>query len=226
VTCDNRPMALACTPLLAALLAASVAATTAGEQQPAVTTRLAPPVFRVLSWDPANPGPDIPTERRDRDAFTDVRYRCSAHVRVRAVGETDDGASLHLVVEVTGVDLTLSLDETVYLPPSPTDRLRAHEDGHRLIAESLFSGGEARARELAGPWIGRRLTADSASAEEAAKDATKRAARLIGQSWVDAMLADAARLQDRYDSLTDHGLYESPTAQEAVAQVLQDATRR
>lgn len=201
-------------PLLAALLASGPSAET-------VVVRRAPALVERRTWDPANPPPALRRDG-DRDATTDLRYRCSARLDVRTLSERDTGSEMVLELEIEGVQLDLKLEVVEHLPASPSAALVAHEEGHRHVGEAFYADGEARARRMAQAAIGRRFEARGVDRRRAVDAAVREAARALGQAWVDDVLARSTRAQEAYDAITNHGLNDSPTAEEALLQVLDE----
>lgn len=118
--------------------------------------------------------------------------------------------------------ITTRLQITIYTPNGAPDGLRAHEEGHRSIAEHYYRSAESAAREAAAS-IGRRSFeadgVDRAAAEAAVAELVLAALR---DAFMQRTHARSAAANARYDAMTRHGLDTIAAADAAVAAIAQD----
>ena len=68
---------------------------------------------------------------------------------------------------VQSVTMTLELKITVWLPDDATDKLKAHEEGHRQMAETLYNERAEKAARVAASLVdGRRFVAEADNCDQ------------------------------------------------------------
>jgi hypothetical protein len=173
----------------------------AAEQQQAVTVDRQPPRVRTRTFDPKGPSKDVPKLEGSEAAVTESAFGISAEFTVLVLEEEGRRSR----VRVTGVHLTTKLEITMWLPAGAGGRLVEHEDGHRRISELFYTGAGDVARGLAQRYVGRAFTGEADTPEAARKAALKKAISDLNGEYMRVTQAPAARVNEIFDELTDHG---------------------
>ncbi len=176
-----------------ALLAVSAIASA---EEPAVV-RKSPPSLSVRSFDPKRPPKDMPALSANEAAVTESVFACGARIEV----ETKTIDEKPVRTKIVGVRLELGLEVTEWLPKDTTAKIKAHEDGHRKISELYYENADKIAGDIARKYVGKPLE----FADGDVKAAIKKAAGECCQEYLAAVEKPSQKVQERYDSLTDHG---------------------
>lgn len=184
-----------------------------------------PPVVEYNTFDPANPPAAMPKLAEGEEAITWTEFGCNAGLSVQMTQRVfPDKDRTVLTYRVQRVTTTLTLKIVVWLPEGASDKLKAHEEGHRKIAERAYEGAEAAAKAAAAKVDGRRVAGEGPSIDVAEKKANAQIAELndkLAVAYREAISDAAQRTQDIYDELTDHGRKATPTEAEAITQAFQ-----
>ena len=148
------------------------------------------------------------------DAVTVSSFRIQASLDSEVVNHVRSDAGQTATVDVYGLTITLQLHVIVYTPEGVGDKLKAHEDGHRKIAEQIYQERAIPAAKAAGALLdGKRLTGDGPDWRKAGTNAVTPALQQMAQEY----LAHTANISDEvnntYDALTAHGSNDKPEAQ-------------
>jgi hypothetical protein len=185
-----------------------------------------PANIEYKTFDRAHPPEDMPHLDPGEDAVTVASFRCldNAEYELFDHKRTDDGIAA--IVDVRNVTFTLQLHVVVWLPPGVSAKLKAHEEGHRKIAEMIYKDRALTAAKAAGAIIdGKRFTATAADLKTAVAKAINAAMQDAGQDYLKRTTNVADAINNAYDQITGHGLKkigEDDAIREAFAQV--DAT--
>jgi hypothetical protein len=120
---------------------------------------------------------------------------------------------------ISQVSVKLKCTITEWLPENPPASLRAHEDGHRAIAEAFYKRGEAVARRLAAKEAGRTVTGRGDDVESAGNTAIEQVTARVNGGYTKAIVDPCKVAQEKFDTITAHGT-NSKDAQEAVKEVV------
>jgi len=164
----------------------------------------------------AHPPADMPPIKENEAALCYYQFGC----RVECQTESKRALLKLKPARITKVKMTISLDVTVWLPEKGTEKLRAHEEGHREICEAIYRGAPNLARKWGTKAIG--LTLQHSLKDEAAVVAE---VKKLQQDLMDAYMQETAascdRAQTYFDSITAHGtntLAEKTAVERALAQ--------
>ncbi|MDB5295613.1 MAG: hypothetical protein JWO31_1596 [Phycisphaerales bacterium] len=180
----------------------------------AVTVVRAPAVVTYRTFDPDMPPADMPKLNPGESAVCASAFRASAELKytstARPPPRSAGGAGRHKVdLAVDDVRLELGLTVDVWLPAGASEKLKAHEDGHRRIAERVYDEvAERAARAAATALDGRRLNTDGPTAQAAADAAEAALSKAQGdaiQAYLDGTSRAGQKVQDAYDAATSHG---------------------
>src|SRR5688572_22368574 len=128
----------------------------AGED--AVTVEKGEVKVEYKTFDPKNlPNPPPPLKGEEA-AVCVYQFGVETNVKYGYRAPANRGAgAVATNVELAGVTVRLSLSVTIWLPNNATAQLKAHEEGHRTIAEHYYKGADAIAREQAKKVVGRKI---------------------------------------------------------------------
>jgi hypothetical protein len=119
-------------------------------------------------------------------------------------------------------DIIARLKTTIYVPRDAPDELRAHEEGHRAIAEHYYRSAEQAAREAAASVQTRSFEADGvdrAAAERAVAELIRAA---LKDAFMQRTHARSAAANARYDAITRHGQEPLASTDAVLAAIAQD----
>jgi hypothetical protein len=114
------------------------------------------------------------------------------------------------------VTLKLSMTVTIWLPEGANDQLKAHEEGHRQLAEIFYADAEKAARKVASAMAGKSVSGEGSDIEAAGKAAIERVNKSLCDQFLKIVADPCERAQTAFDRITDHGRKEKPAAKEAV----------
>jgi hypothetical protein len=115
------------------------------------------------------------------------------------------------------VTLKLSMTITVWLPEGANEQLKAHEEGHRQIAEIFYADAEKAARKVAARAAGKSVSGEGKDIPTAGRAAVEKVNKSLCNDFLKAVADPCQRAQEAFDRMTDHGRKGTPTAKEAVA---------
>jgi hypothetical protein len=179
-----------------------------------VKVTLTPAVVKTRTFNPKTPPSDMPTLSADEAAVTQSKFACGVQLDV----EISQVGTEKPIARIAGVDVTLKLDITIWLPGNVGRKIRAHEDGHRKISEAFYAKAEQAAKELAEKYVGRAIDVAGVDAE-ANKPIIQRVANEFCQEYLGQIEVPSEKAQATYDKLTDHGrnnMSESTAVQRAI----------
>jgi hypothetical protein len=187
----------------------------AARAQGAVEVTVEPPTVARVEFDRRDPPADMPAGLAEGGAWCHSSFEL----------EADVASSIELLSATTvraqpaEFDLTARLKITIYTPRNSPHELRAHEEGHRAIAEYYYGKAEAAAREAAASVQSRFFEADGADRAAAEQAVAALILDALKDEFMRRTHARSAAANARYDALTRHGL-EALAATEAVAAAL------
>jgi hypothetical protein len=178
-----------------------------------------PPVVERKTFDPANRPKEMPELHGHELAVTASQYDCVMGFSTEMTQRMLPKDRALVVYSVRRVTVSLSLKITIWLPEGANERLKAHEEGHRAIAERAYQNGEALARKAANRIDGRRVVGEAESldkAEQIAGGKVKGLSEEFTKTYREALVIPVNRVQDIYDELTGHGTKSDPDVQKAI----------
>ena len=211
-------------PVILVLIAILQTAWTAKEKRvevivnsPKLTTHVFDPAKDASAW----PVVHGKTEGMSSFAFSDSGI---ATFRFQKTGFQPQ----KIVGRITGLEVTTSLDLVIWLPEGYSKKQHDHLQGHRRLTErTYFLLADKTAREEGAKYIGLRTRAFllqedfKTLAQEMAKKATDK----MGFEWIQVLSAEAKRVNDLFDVLTDDGRNDMPVGK-AIEQALNTVRRR
>src|ERR1044072_3058231 len=92
----------------------------------------------IKSFDPRHPPGEMPHLNPNEAAVTESNFACEVQIEV----ETASSDGVPDKATITGVTATIKLDITEWRPVRVTQKIRAHEDGHRRISETFYEDAD------------------------------------------------------------------------------------
>jgi len=178
-----------------------------------------PPVVERKTFDPANRPKEMPELHGNELAVTASQYDCVMGVSTEMTQRMLPKNRALVTYSVRRVTASLTLKITIWLPEGASEKIKAHEEGHREIAERAYQNGEAPARKAAAKIDGRRVVADADSLDKAEQMANAKVKGLSDEftkAYREALVIPAGRVQDIYDELTGHGTKKDPDEKRAI----------
>jgi hypothetical protein len=126
------------------------------------------------------------------------------------------GAPVKMDFRMERVTLKLSMTITVWLPEGANEQLKAHEEGHRQIAEIFYADAEKGARKVAARAQGKSVSGEGTDISSAGRAAVERVNKSLCDQFLNEVATPCQRAQEAFDRMTDHGRTGKPTAKEAV----------
>jgi hypothetical protein len=167
--------------------------------------KITPAAVSIRTFDPRHPTAEMPHLNPDEAAVTESGFGCEVQIAVETT--TQEGAADK--TKITGVSATTKLTITEWLPTRVTAKIRAHEDGHRKVAEFFYGNADKTANELARKYLGREVERRGGEDVQAA---IGRVANEFCQEYLSTIEGPSQRAQERYDQITDHGRNRVPEA--------------
>lgn len=177
--------------------------------QAVVTVVRKPVTAKYHTFDPQNRPAGMPSLKPGEAAVCVSEFGAAVELKyTTSTRRSGPGKqSAEIVVDDVRVELTLAID--VWLPDDVSDKLRAHEEGHRRIAERVYAEVAERAARAAADKVGgARFPAEAATAkaaQAAAAAALCKAQDAMIQSYLDGTSRAGQKVQEAYDHITAHG---------------------
>jgi len=202
-------------PTFVASTAPVAGSETAARGVDGVKITMLPVDVKYRTFDPRRPPPEMPQLKPSESALCAAEFLSSASVSGQAVQA--GGASARLTVG--RVEMTLQLHITIWLPPNPPSKLVEHEEGHRQIAQYFYESGDAIAKRVARPYIGKVIQLNGRDVREALTLALNKTGEEIMKAYKNQIPVERAEM--RFDAITDHGRKAIPVPN-AVAQAIRE----
>ncbi|HWE94099.1 MAG TPA: hypothetical protein VG269_09065 [Tepidisphaeraceae bacterium] len=182
-----------------------------GAAQANVTIKRDPPTVEYKIFDPADPPADMPRLNQGESAVTYTVFGCAANARYSVIDRKAAAGQKVATIELSGLQLTLRLQVVIYLPKNAPEKLKAHEEGHRRIAEQVYrERAETAAREVAADADHRKYEGEGGTAAAATKAAVQSAINPVAGGYLKLTADVSARVGEIYDDITAHGTNKIP----------------
>ena len=192
----------------------------------AVTVKRDPPDVQVKTFDPAKPPAEMPHLAPGEDAATATVFRVQAGSNYEPITRKKGDDGWTTVVQVHGLTITLQLHVTIWVAQGVTEKLKAHEEGHRIISEKVYQDSalvEARAAGAA-TMDGKRFTGEGPNWKAAAANAIDPVINEVGKAYLQHTADVADEISNIYDDLTQHGSNDK-AEDEAIKEGLREVRR-
>ncbi len=176
-----------------------------------------PPEVTHREFDPANPPADLPHLEHGEDAVTRIEFETKlGEAYSPAAPRPVDGGNVSESLLVSSVNITITASIVIWTPIRASEKLKAHEEGHRLIAEKVYATADKVARAAADLVDGRHVVGIGATESEATSAAMTEAQKRITDAYSAQVSKAADRINQIYDALTAHGTRIDPDEKKAI----------
>ena len=194
-----------------------------------VTIRHDPPAVEHKSFDPANPPQQMPHLDPGEAAVTETIFNCAVKSFTKDTAHHAVGQTCQSVAKVDALEITLSLHVIVWLPNGAPQKLIAHEEGHRRIAEQIYKERADAAARAAAAKVNDHEFHGAGGDFDQSDHALESALRDAQNHLCDAYLAQtggvASRVGDLYDQITNHGTRYRPAEDQAITEAFDRYTK-
>jgi hypothetical protein len=179
-----------------------------------------PPVIEHKTFDPANPPADMPHLEPNVAAVTVSDFHLKAKADYEVVSSKPGPDGVTSIISVHGVTISTQLHVVIWAPTNASDKLKAHEEGHRKLHEKIYTDLALAAARTAGKLVdGKRFTGDGPDWKTAAQNAVNKPVNDMYERYIEMTSKRSSDINDAYDAITGHGL--NPISEDAaMAQAL------
>ena len=193
-----------------------------GATEPQVVIDRQPPTVERVAFDPKNPPPDMPKLHPGEAALCQMNFNCQVQLKYEIVEQGTSSRAgagrAGVSARIRRIQMTLTLNNKIYLPRGANPKIRAHEEGHRIINERVYEDAERVARAAALEVLTQTWRGSGDDAGAAGKAATDEAVRKLCDTYLAGTADKAHRVGQIYDELTDHGRNTRLVESEAIRQ--------
>jgi hypothetical protein len=195
-------------PILA-LLVMLVQHAPGAASEPQVVIDRRPPTVERVTFDPKHPPADMPKLHPGEAALCQMNFNCQVQLKYEVAEQgTSSRAGVgraSVSARIRRIQMTLTLHNKIYIPRGGNAKIRAHEEGHRIINERVYEDAERIARAAALEVLTQTWRGSGDDAGAAGKAATDEAVRKLCDTYLAGTADKAHRVGQIYDELTDHG---------------------
>jgi hypothetical protein len=191
--------------------------TTAPDDSEVVIVRREPTADRI-TFDLHKPPADMPKLHPGEAALCQFNFNCEVKLRYEVMDQGTSRGRSSVTAHIRQVRVTLTLHNRIYLPRGANAKIRAHEEGHRIINERVYEDAEKVARAAGIDALTQSWRGSGDTPEAAAKNATDRAVQFLCDTYLAGTANKAARVGEIYDELTSHGRNTRLSEADAITQ--------
>jgi hypothetical protein len=188
-------------------------------QRSAVRVTREEPVIERREFDPRRPPRDMPALTPPESGVCKTTFELSANVGYSAERLTRTTARVY----VDELDIVTRLRFDIFTIENGPPKLRAHEEGHRIIGEHYYRNAAQIAEDIGRRLIGATFDGSGVDDEAAQRDGFEQVVAAIESAYMARVRIPSASANERFDDITNHGLNPIDEA-EAVALALNGAT--
>ena len=163
-----------------------------------VSVSKAESTLETKRFDPDNPPPDV---SKTFHGVTKWKFECPCEVKYKTLEKVDDNGGCFVRVKVTGMKANLALPIVMWMPDSPPEGLKEHEDGHVQICQRVYAEADKIAEEIAATMIGKEYSGTGATVEDATKFASGIAVVDFSNEFESRVAKKAQNISEIYDYL-------------------------
>lgn len=174
-----------------------------------VVLKRTPTTMETKTFDPKHlPNPGLPI-RPPEAACCVSDVECNVELDATTTEEGPVAGAGSSRTKITKVQATLAQKIVIWLPKNASSDLKAHEQGHQVIAQRVYDKADEPVGKLLQSYLGKTFEGDGASALNAASAEISNACiKLIGD--------EAGGVSAIFDEITNHSLKKEPPATKAV----------
>ena len=177
-----------------------------------------PPTVARVEFDPRRPPHDMPAGGVEGGGLCHSVFE----LEVAIVSSIEMLTPTTVRAYPADFDIITRLKVAIYTPNNAPDKLRAHEEGHRAIAEHYYRNAESAARDAAALVQSRSFEADGIDREAAEQAVGVLIRAALKDAFMQRVQARSAAANARYDAITRHGLDAIAATDAVVGAVAQD----
>lgn len=170
------------------------------------------------TFDPQSPPPEMPPLNPSEAALCEFRFGCETRFEVSMLASS---AARTIPGTISSITVITSLQIVVWTPHNSPQKIIAHEEAHRAIAEHYYRDVEVIARRLAQRQIGRAVTVPMRNEKPDVETALGGLQNEIVTEYLNQTARRCKFAQERFDVITDHSR-KSTGEEDAMAQAIRD----
>ncbi|HET6249757.1 MAG TPA: hypothetical protein VFE47_18855 [Tepidisphaeraceae bacterium] len=176
-----------------------------------VTVKRLPPEVQHKTFDPAKPPPEMPHLTGEEAAATTSVFRVQVGGDYEPISRKKGDDGWTTLIAVHGLTITLRLQVTIWVPQGVTEKLKAHEEGHRRISEMVYQDRAIKEAKAAGAMAdGKRFSGEGKDWKTAAANAVNPVLDKLGKAYLHNTADVENEINNIYDELTRHGSNDKP----------------
>lgn len=187
-----------------------------------IAVRKAAPSVHHQTFDPNKPPANMPKLAPPEAAVTVCSFGFSAEPSydvVRRQREAD--GTFTAVISVNDVAVYVRLNIIIWTPKDASEKLKAHEEGHRKLDEMMYQKlAEDAARAAGAEMDGHQFTGHGKSEGRAVSDAVTSMFQQAGHDYLAQSSAINDQVNQAYDAITEHGSNDI-SVEQAIRQALE-----
>jgi len=174
----------------------------AAQKQPSVIIRKLPVKVSEKLFDRSDPPKGA---LKGASGLTTYFFLCDPRFTYDVTSESTSGGRTTSTIMLKSADIAISLPITVWLPKDGSERLREHEQGHRLINEEIYKTADREARNCADDLLKCPFTGTGSDAMAARNNALKTAENAFVTQYTERTQYRSDKANAVYDAITNHG---------------------
>jgi hypothetical protein len=188
-----------------------------------VSVRKSPPAIQYKTFDPAKPPAELPHLAPPEVAVTVCGFGFSAQPTYEVVSrQRGADGNWTAVVAINGVAIYVRLSVVVWTPKGVSNKVKAHEEGHRKLDEMMYKKlAENAARAAGAAMDGQRFSGLGPTAEKAVANAIQAMFQQAGHDYLARTAAVNEEINVDYDAITQHGTNDVPESEAMTRAVTQ-----
>jgi hypothetical protein len=171
-------------------------------QRSAVRVTREEPIIERREFDPRRPPRDMPALTPPESGVCKTTFELSANVSYSAERLTRTTARVY----VDELDIVTRLRFDIFTVKDGPPKLRAHEEGHRVIGEHYYKNAAQIAEDIGRRLIGATFDGSGVDEEAAQRDGFRQVVAAIESAYMARVRIPSASANERFDDLTNHGL--------------------
>jgi hypothetical protein len=186
---------------LVLMLAAVIPCSAAQNRAPVIIRKLPVKVSEKV-FDRHNPPKGA---MKGASGLTTYFFLCDPRFTFDVTSESSSGGQTTSTIALKTADIAISLPIIVWLPEGGSEKLREHEQGHRLINEEIYKTADQEARRCAERLLKCPFTGTGSDATSARNNALKTAENAFVTQYTESTQYRSDKANAVYDAITNHG---------------------
>lgn len=158
------------------------------------------------TYDPKNRPKEMPELAEGESGVTYSEFKIRVNPYSELLGQKPSVGGVTATISVYKINFAAGLHITIWVPQETTAKLKAHEEGHRRIAEQVFQQRSVlAARAVCKALDGHRFSGEGANVQAAAQAAISVTLRAAGEDYLKQVAQVSSDVNNIYDEITKHG---------------------